>query len=324
MEMRRVPAAGYEIVGVPIAGFHRKMDRRNLSFPAKLIKGLWASRKAVKRFDPDVAMGTGGFASGPALAAASLHGASIFLQEQNALPGVTNRMLGRFATRVFTAYEQASAYFPDGICLLTGNPLRGSLRPAALGPAGEARAHYKLGPGKPTLLSFGGSQGARSMNDAHVAMHDFWSEHDGLQLIWQTGEGYYDRFKDSETAKLPNVSCVSYLERMDLAYAAADAVACRAGALSVSELQLLGKPALLIPSPNVSGDHQTANAKAVAQAGGAILVPDKDQVEVLSRELPLMLTDRDRLHTLSSSIAAMAKPDAAQEIAELILRDVSH
>jgi len=323
MEMRRVPAAGYDIVGLPVAGFHRSLDKRNFAFPFKLLKSLRKARSVVKDFNPDVAIGTGGYASGPALAAASMVGVPVFLQEQNALAGVTNRMLGKIAKSIFVAYPEALAYFASAKTVHTGNPLRSSLSADSLRSKAVGRAHYELDQAKPTLLSFGGSLGARKMNDAFVKMHPFWAAHQELQVIWQTGEDYFSRFSESETAQLSNVKCVPYLERMDLAYAAADLVACRAGALSISELQLLGKPSLLIPSPNVSGDHQTANAKAVERTGAAVLIPDDQQVEKLSATLSSLLGDEQALAKMAKAAAHSARPNAAQHIAQHILEYVS-
>ena len=323
MEMRRVPAAGYAIEGVPVSGFQRAFDKRNLNFPFQLVRGLGKAYRIVKNFKPAAAIGTGGFASGPALASAAVLGVPVFIQEQNAFPGVTNRLLGRVSTKIFTAYPEADSYFASAKTQHTGNPLRGSLTPDTLGTKEEGRVHFHLDPAKPTLLSFGGSQGARSMNEANANMLEFWQSHPELQLIWQTGEGYFARFSESETAQLPNVTCVPYLERMDLAYAAADLVACRAGALSISELQLLGKPALLIPSPNVAGDHQTANALAVEQAGGAKVILDADQVPALSSQLLSLLSNQQTLDTLSSNMKAMATPHAATTIAQEILKHVN-
>ncbi|MFK8055706.1 MAG: undecaprenyldiphospho-muramoylpentapeptide beta-N-acetylglucosaminyltransferase [Saprospiraceae bacterium] len=323
MEMRRIPAAGYKIVGLPVAGFHRSLDVRNFSFPFKLLRSLGKARRTVKEFAPDVAIGTGGYASGPALAAASIAGVSVFLQEQNALAGVTNRLLGRIAKAVFVAYPEAITYFASAKTVHSGNPLRSSLIADNLTDKVVGRVHFGLDPNKPTLLSFGGSLGARKMNEAFVEMHSFWKTHQELQVIWQTGEGYFSRFSESETAQLPNVKCVPYLERMDLAYAAADLVACRAGALSISELQLLGKPSLLIPSPNVSGDHQTANAKAVERTGAAVLIPDNQQVEKLTATLSQLLGDPNALARMSKAAVDSAKPDAAQHIAKYILDYVS-
>ena len=228
-------------------------------------------------------------------------------------------MLGKIAKAVFVAYPEAGAYFASAKTVHTGNPLRSSLSADSLTTKAAGRKHFDLDPEKPTLLSFGGSLGARKMNDAFVDMHSFWAAHQELQVIWQTGEGYYERFRESETAKLPNVKCLPYLERMDLAYAAADLVACRAGALSISELQLLGKPSLLIPSPNVSGDHQTANAKAVERTGAAVLIPDNQQVEKLTATLSQLLGDENALKKMAKAASDTAKPKAAQHIAQHIL-----
>ncbi len=322
MEMERVPRAGYRIEGVPVVGFQRGLDRRNLAFPFKLGAGLSRAYKIVKRFDPDVAIGTGGFASGPALAVAAMQARPVFVQEQNAFPGVTNRLLARAAKRVFTAYEASHGFFPQGKCFLTGNPLRSTLQPGSLGEAAAARVFFGLDPAKPTLLSFGGSLGARTMNEANASMEAFWRERPKLQLIWQTGRGYFERFSESGTARLPNVSCVPYLERMDLAYGAADLVACRAGALSVSELELLGKPALLIPSPNVTGDHQTANARAVEAAGGAVLIHDSAQINDLPIQVARLLDNETLRSEMARAIRALATPDAARTIAENLIAHV--
>lgn len=319
MEMRRVPAAGYRIEAIPVMGFHRGADLRNLRFPFKLVRSLLRARSIVAAFGPSAAIGTGGYVSGPALAAARLRGVPVFVQEQNAFPGVTNRLLAQGAEAVFAAYDEARPYFPAGRLRHSGNPLRLSLDPTAMPHTAYAKTHFGLDATLPVLLSFGGSLGARSMNEAHDAMTGFWRKHHRLQLIWQTGEGYYDRYKDSATARLPNVTCVKYLERMDLAYAAADLVSCRAGALSISELQLLGKAAVLIPSPNVSGDHQTANARAIETGGGAILVPDAEQEARLAHLLPQLLADADATERMAQRMAAMAKPSAARDIARAII-----
>ena len=324
MEMTRVPDAGYAIEAIPVSGFHRGLDRRNLSFPLRLLRGLGRARRVVREFSPSAAIGTGGYVSGPALAVARASRIPVFIQEQNAFPGVTNRLLGRVATAVFQAYPEADRYFPPGRCLHTGNPLRQQLSAGGLPEAAFAKTHFGLAPAKPTLLSFGGSLGARSMNEAIDAMTGFWKQHTELQLIWQTGAGYFERYGDSATARLPNVKCLPYLERMDLAYAAADLVSCRAGALSISELQLLAKPALLIPSPNVAGDHQTANARAVEGGGGARVVKDDRQVASLGTLVPELLTDSATLQGMSVAMRAMAKPDAAHLIATTILHHVEH
>ena len=323
MEMHRVPAAGYDIVGLPVSALHRKLDARNLGFPFKLTASLLKAWRTVGEFEPDVAVGTGGFASGPALASAAARGVPVFVQEQNAYPGATNRLLGRVATQVFTAYTAAHAYFASAKTCRTGNPLRSTLSRAALVPAAEALSAFGLDPAKPTVLSFGGSLGSLAINRAHAELHDFYAANPQLQLIWQTGEGYYERYRESPTAQLPNVHCTRYLDRMALAYSAASLVMCRAGALSIAELQLLGKPAVLVPSPNVAGDHQTANARAVAEGGGAVVVTDRELVPRLPVLLPELLTDPARLGRLATSIGAQAMPGAAETIATHILRHVS-
>jgi UDP-N-acetylglucosamine--N-acetylmuramyl-(pentapeptide) pyrophosphoryl-undecaprenol N-acetylglucosamine transferase len=322
MEMRRVPKSGYEIKGLPVAGFHRQLDTRNFSFPLKLIRSFAMARRWVKDFAPDVVVGTGGYASGPALAAAALQGVPVFLQEQNALPGVTNRLLGRVATSIFTAYPEAAKYFASAKTKQLGNPLRTNLAADRMPAKPDAVQHFKLRADRPTLLSFGGSLGAKKMNEALAGMASFWQENQQFQLIWQTGEGYYDKFSQTVTAQLDNVCCLPYLERMDLAYAAADLVSCRAGALSISELQLLGKPAILIPSPNVAGDHQTANALAVERTGAAVVVRDNQQVEQLPAVLSELLAAPAKLQSMAVSARALGRPNSAQQIASIILEHV--
>ena len=319
MEMQLVPRHGYEIIGLPVRGFQRKLDKRNLSFPWLLLKSFQQARAIVGDFKPDLAVGTGGFASGPALFAAMLSRKPIFLQEQNAYPGITNRMLGKRAERIFQAYEEANRYVPKGKSVVSGNPLRQGMKLADLPQKAEALAFFGLDPAKPCLLVFGGSLGARTMNQAQQALYDFWASRRDLQMIWQTGKGYYAGFSESETASLPNVVCLPYLERMDMAYAAADLVACRAGALSISELQVLGKPALLFPSPNVAGNHQHANASAVERAGGCVLVADDRQVELIPSALQNLLGDPSKLSGMSASMLGQARPDAAQLIAKTLL-----
>lgn len=322
MEMERVPRAGYQITGLPVSALHRKLDARNLSFPFRLVRSLAKATKVVRRFRPDVAIGTGGFASGPALFAASMLGVPVFVQEQNAYPGATNRLLGKVAQSVFTAYTEADQYFASAKTRLTGNPLRSALDPQALPDQAASRQRYQLDPLKHTLLSFGGSLGSLALNEAHTKLTAFWRSHPQLQLIWQTGEGYYDRYKQTATAQLPNVHCTPYLEGMASAYAAAELVMCRAGALSIAELQLLGKAAILIPSPNVAGDHQTANARAVEAAGGAVVVTDDQLLAQLPDLIASLLQDELRLQSLSDNMLMQARPEATQSIVDQLLQHV--
>lgn len=321
MEMDRIPRAGYDIKGVDVIGFSRKLNFKTFQFPFKTIKSFYQAYNIVKKFGPDVAIGTGGYVSGPALLASHLLRARTYVQEQNALPGVTNRLIGKFCSHVFAAYQEVEGYFPSSKVILTGNPLRNSINQRELPGKKEAKELYGFDSKKPLLLSFGGSLGARSMNVAHDELYDFWKKNNHLQLLWQTGKNYFQKYAQTKTAQLENVKCVPYIEDMPNAYAAADLVSCRAGALSISEIQAVGLPALLIPSPNVTGDHQTKNAKAVERQGGAIFIGDKEQKKRLPVLLGNLLTDEHKLASMSEANLSNSKPFAARDIAAHVLKN---
>ncbi len=318
IEMEKVPAAGYPIKGLWISGFHRQLTLRNLVFPLKLASSMWQAWQIVRTFRPDVAVGVGGYASGPLLRAAARKGIPTLIQEQNSYAGVTNRLLAKSASRICVAYDKMDRFFPAEKLVLTGNPVRKDLLNAHA-DKNNAAGHFGLDPGKPTVFVFGGSLGALSLNEAMEANAVLLAAHPEIQVLWQAGKLYAGRFGTGQTAQLPNVQIRPFIDRMDLAYALADLVICRAGALTIAELALLGKAAILIPSPNVAEDHQTKNAMALAEKEAAVLLPNNQAREnIISKGLEL-LNDPGKRRLLSQNILKLAKPDAADQIAGLVL-----
>jgi UDP-N-acetylglucosamine--N-acetylmuramyl-(pentapeptide) pyrophosphoryl-undecaprenol N-acetylglucosamine transferase len=323
MEMERVPKAGYAIEGLNIAGFQRSMSLKNLSFPIKLLRSLWKARDIVRRFKPDVVIGTGGYASGPVMRAAQRAGIPTLIQEQNSYAGVTNKILGKKAARVCVAYDHMEQFFPVEKIVFTGNPVRSDILDLE-GKREEGIKYYGLDPEKKTIVVIGGSLGARTLNNAmrdNVELFEKYALPAGegrsgaIQVIWQCGKFYEYEYTAMETAKLPNVQCLAFIDRMDLLYAAADVVISRAGALSISELCLVGKPAILVPSPNVAEDHQTKNALALVEKGAARLVRDGDARERMLQDALLILESEALAFSLSESIRQMGRPNAAEAIA---------
>lgn len=323
MEMERVPKAGYAIEGLNIAGFQRSLSLKNLSFPIKLLRSLWKARDIVKKFKPDVVIGTGGYASGPVMRAAQRAGIPTLIQEQNSYAGVTNKILGKKAARVCVAYDHMEQFFPQEKIVFTGNPVRSDILHLE-GKREEGIKYYGLDPEKKTIVVIGGSLGARTLNNAmrdNVELFEKYSLPGGegrggaIQVIWQCGKFYEYEYTAMETAKLPNVQCLAFIDRMDLLYAAADVVISRAGALSISELCLVGKPAILVPSPNVAEDHQTKNALALVEKGAARLVRDGDAGEKMLQDALLILESEALAFSLSESIRQMGRPNAADAIA---------
>jgi len=316
MEMEKVPAAGYEIVGLPVAGFHRKLTLRNLAFPFKLLASMLKARKVIKQFKPDVAVGVGGYASGPVLRIASQMGIPSLLQEQNSFPGVTNRILAKKAAKICVAYDQMDRYFPHDKLMLTGNPVRNDL----LSDLTREQAHefWNLDAGKKTILVIGGSLGARSINNGLIQQIENLPA--DIQMIWQTGKFYFEEMK----AKLPQsvkdrVIVTDFISRMDMAFSAADLVVSRAGASSISELAILGKPSLFVPSPNVSEDHQTKNAMALVNVNAAYLLKDS-LVNDLIKEASSLVKKEDKLIEFSKNIKLLAKPNAASDIGNEVIK----
>lgn len=319
IEMEKVPKAGYPIKGLWISGFHRQLTLRNLMFPVKLIDSLLRAWRIVRRFRPDVVVGVGGYASGPVLEVASRQGIPTLIQEQNSYAGVTNRLLAGKADRICVAYDHMDQYFPAGKIVWTGNPVRRDLRKAGIDRK-VAAEHFGLDADRPILLVVGGSLGARTLNQAMAANADLLASQPEVQVLWQVGRLYFEAFKDTSTARLPGIKAQTFIDRMDLAYAMADVVICRAGALTISELCLVGKPAILVPSPNVAEDHQTKNAMALVEKEAAVLVPDAESEGRLIREAFNLLENKARREALSRNIRTLGKPDAARHIAEEVLK----
>lgn len=323
MEMERIPQAGYRIVGIDIAGLQRGFSwnslRQNLVLPFKLWRSWQAARRIVRDFGPDVAIGTGGYASWAALRVSQRMGVPTLIHEANSYAGIANRQLARRAQRVCVAYEGMERYFPAERIVLTGNPVRADLLEAASKRA-EGLAFYGLKDGRKTLAVVGGSLGARTLNEAMARSTDLLAQRPDVQVLWQCGRYYEKQYRDCATARLPNVQLRPFIERMDLLYAAADVVIARAGALTISELAVVGKPAVLVPSPNVAEDHQRRNAEALAKCGAALLVPDAEAAERLLPEALALLDDPQRQAVLRQHLQPFARPNAAEVIALEALR----
>ena len=318
MEMEKVPAAGFRIVGLPVAGFHRGEIWRNLMFVPKLLMSLWKARSVVKKFKPDCAIGVGGYASGPILKVAAQMGIPTLLQEQNSYAGVTNKILGKKATKICVAYPNMERFFPKGKIVFTGNPIRKGLEGIAE-KREEAYKFFGLERGKPVILVIGGSLGARSLNNGIRAKLDLIRS-SGVQFLWQTGKIYYQELKaELENHPTGNLRLLEFIQRMDLAFAAADLVISRAGAGTISELCVLGMPSILVPSPNVAEDHQTANARALADRGAALLITDAEVGDKLVEEALRLVNDEQRLSEFSVKTREMGTPNATKDIVDVIL-----
>lgn len=314
MEMQKVPQAGYKIEGLWIAGLQRKITVQNAMFPIKLASSLLKSFFILKRFKPDVVIGTGGFASGAVLKVASMLGIPTVIQEQNSYPGITNKLLAKKANSICVAYENLERFFPKEKLHFTGNPVRQDLMEVA-SKKEEAIAHFKLDASKKTLLILGGSLGARRINQLIEKELDFLLQLD-FQIIWQCGKHYlneYSKYNEKE-----NVQVTAFIDRMDLVYAAADVVISRSGASSVSELCIVGKPTIFIPSPNVSEDHQTKNAKAIVERGAAILIKESNLDDEFKIVFEAIVKDQGKLQNLTENIKKLAKPNATKAIVEEI------
>ena len=321
MEMQRVPAAGYEIKGLPVAGFNRQQLWKNFSVLIKLFKSRRLARKIVKDFQPMVAVGVGGYASGPTLNVAQKMGIPTLLQEQNSYAGVTNKLLAKGATRICVAYEGMERFFPADRIILTGNPVRQNLIGGTM-PHDEALEKLGLSKDKRTVLIVGGSLGARTLNESVLTQLSLIRQQTNVQFIWQTGKYYSEEIrKELELKKCPaNLHVTDFIADMNQAYSAADLVVSRAGAGSISEFCLLGKPVILVPSPNVAEDHQTKNAMALVQKDAAIYTKDAEAKGTL---LPLAINtvnDQPLLAKLSKNIQTLARPNAASDIADEVIR----
>lgn len=326
MEMTRVPEAGYRIIGLPIAGIQRSLSMSNLAVPFKLAASLWRARKVVRDFRPDIAVGTGGYASGPVLFAASMAGVPTLIQEQNGFAGVTNKILAKRAAKICVAYEGLERVFPKDKIVLTGNPVRASILDGKKSRQ-EALDEFSLSAGRKTFLVLGGSLGARAVNNAVFESIDTLAS-DGSQLLWQCGKLYYNQYRrelDRLVAEHPEkdlenrVALVPFISDMNAAYSVADFIISRAGAGTISELCIVGKPSVLIPSPNVAEDHQRHNAKALSSKGAAVFIPESENLSAdLSLAAARLLSDASLCSELSRNISSMARPDATSDIVDEI------
>ncbi|MBK7428964.1 MAG: undecaprenyldiphospho-muramoylpentapeptide beta-N-acetylglucosaminyltransferase [Saprospiraceae bacterium] len=318
MEMEKVPLAGYPIKGIWISGFQRKLSMGNLLFPAKLMVSLLQAATIVRAFKPDLAIGVGGFASGPLLQVACRTGVKSAIQEQNALPGATNKILAKQVDRIFVAYPGMEKYFPNSKLRLLGNPVRQEIETNKM-QRNEALTELGLDPQKRTILVFGGSLGAGILNACMADATEAIRRREDIQIIWQTGKMYAEKYKDCATAQLENVRQMAFIEKMHVAYAAADLVVCRAGALTISEISILAKAAILVPSPFVAEDHQTSNAKAMEQTGAVIHISQHNAPETLIHAAFGLIDDPEKRQNMSDSICALAYPGAADNIAKDLL-----
>jgi len=313
MEMEKVPLAGYKIIGLQISGFQRKLSMKNLSFPFKVIKSLRKAGKIVSEFKPHVVIGTGGFASGPVLRVASGRGIPCVLQEQNSYAGVTNKLLKNKVAKICVAYDGMEKFFPADKIIKTGNPVRGNLAEMNIDKH-QSLGFFRLNLRMPTVLILGGSLGARRINQLIEAKLPFFKKY-GIQVIWQCGKLYYEEYKKhiSETVKVED-----FVNRMDFAYTAADIIISRAGAGSVSELSIVGKPTIFIPSPNVAEDHQTKNAQALVDNDAAILIKEKDLDSDFESVFIALFESENKQKELGVNFKKMALPKATEHIVDEI------
>lgn len=319
MEMEKVPAAGYKIIGLPISGFQRKLTLANIKVLFQLMQSLNKARGIIKEFKPDVAVGVGGYASGPLLKIASKKGIPTVIQEQNSYAGVTNKLLAKKAAKICVAYEGMERFFPKEKIIMTGNPVRQDLADIA-GKKEEAQQFFGLDKTKRTILIVGGSLGARTVNDSIAEGLEIIKKSD-VQIIWQTGPRYFEEMKlKTDASGAANVKAMAFISRMDLAFAAADLVVSRAGAGTISELCLVGKPSILVPSPNVAEDHQTKNALSLTNKNAAILVKDVEAKQTLVKTMLETIQKPAELERLSQNILKLAEKDSAKRIAQEILK----
>jgi UDP-N-acetylglucosamine--N-acetylmuramyl-(pentapeptide) pyrophosphoryl-undecaprenol N-acetylglucosamine transferase len=312
MEMEKVPQAGYDIEGLWISGIQRKLTAKNLSFPFKLISSLLKSRKIIKEFKPDVAIGTGGFASGPLLQIAASKGVPSLIQEQNSYPGITNKILAKRANKICVAYDGLERFFPSKKMIKTGNPVRQDLL-SIENKSVEAKDFFHLKHGKITVLVLGGSLGAKRVNELVEDKLEFFQTQN-VQVIWQCGKLYYNSYRQHNN--LEYVQVHAFLNKMDMAYAAADVIISRAGASSVSELCIVGKPVIFIPSPNVAEDHQTKNANAIVDKNGAILIKEEDLEIDFENKFSQIVNSPEKQHELGKNIKELALVNATKDIVD--------
>lgn len=318
MEMEKVPIAGFKIKGLWISGLQRRLTFKNLLFPIKVISSLFQARKIIDNFKPDVVVGVGGYASGPTLRAATYKGIPTLIQEQNSFPGITNKMLASKVTKICVAYEGMEMFFPKSKIILTGNPVRQNIIDISI-TREQAADFFGIDAAKKTVLVIGGSLGARTINETIEKMIQKFVDIN-VQLIWQTGKYYFPKAQTTVYKfEEKGIKTYDFINQMDYAYEAADVIISRAGAIAISELCIVGKPAILIPSPNVAEDHQTKNAMALVNKNAAILVKDIEAETSLSEHLFNLLSNNDLQDKLSTNIKKMAYLDATQKIADIVI-----
>lgn len=308
MEMEKIPMAGYKIVGLPVRGLERKLSLANLAFPFRLLSSLWKSRSIIKEFRPDVVVGTGGYAGGPILYVGAKMGVPTLIQEPNAFAGLANKWVGKYVDKICVAFPGMERFFPKEALVETGNPVREEMLERVIEKT--RRSDHKT-----TILLMGGSGGARSMNEALRDSTELLGARSQVQWMWQCGTAYYEAFKDCASAQLDNVSISAFIDDMEQAYAKADVVIGRAGSTTIAEIQFLGKPAILVPSPWVAEDHQTMNARALTERDAAVLVADKDLSEQLVSTVYQLIDDEGRRKELGQNARAMAQTGAVTRIA---------
>lgn len=318
MEMEKIPNAGYNIVGLPIAGLQRKLSAKNFLLPFKIVRSMLKANGIISRFKPHVTVGVGGYASGPVVFLSSLRGMPTLIQEQNSYAGITNKILGKRAKKICVAYENMERFFSEKKIIVTGNPVRKDLKEMKIS-RDEALSFFGLKNNLKTILVIGGSLGSRTLNES-VKQNLKEIKHQEIQLIWQTGKNYFEGCKLPASDYKDRIKVFDFIQRMDCAYAAADVVISRAGALSISELCVVKKPSVLVPSPNVTEDHQTKNAMALVNKNAAILVKDEDAKEKLIDATINLLNDEIKMQTMKQNLSSLAKPNADDEIAEEILK----
>ncbi len=318
IEMEKVPQAGFEIKGLWISGLQRSLTWRNILFPIKLFYSLWQANRILKQFRPQVTVGVGGYASVPVLYMASRKGIPTLIHEQNSYAGLANRWLAKKVDKICVAYEGVNRFFPSEKVVMTGNPVRQQL--IASGSVNKARSYFGLQDNLATVFVVGGSLGAKTFNEVMANGFSSIASRVDVQWIWQIGKNYADKYEGSQTAKLPHVAAKIFIDRMDLAYLASDLVVCRAGALTIAEICAVGKPSILVPSPNVAEDHQRVNAQALLEHHAAEMVDDhKAPLELLDTVYKL-IHDKEKLKSLASTAKSHSRPEAINNIVEEILK----
>ncbi len=316
LEMQKVPQAGYKIIGLPIRGFQRKLSLQNIKLIYSLVKSLWMSMEIIRTFKPDVVVGVGGYASGPILKMAAWKKIPILIQEQNSFPGVTNKLMAKAAKKICVAFEGLEKYFEKSKIAITGNPVRKDLINDV--DSSRARMHFGLDPNIKTVGIFGGSLGARSINEAVLHIADKM-EDENIQWLWQTGSLYYEQLSKHSLAEKKNVKILPFIDKMDFAYAASDIIVSRAGALTIAELCVKAKPSILIPSPNVAEDHQRKNAEAMLKKNAARMILDANAKSDLWKQIIELLDSEELKNEMKMALKKLARPNAALDIAKEVI-----